>query len=66
MVSCHQDLNRYISLPFFCFIIFVFMLSNGSENNAVATPDIAEETNLIDIVYDFSFKKSWISYFAWL
>jgi hypothetical protein len=34
------------------------MLSNGSENNAVATPDIAEETNLIDIVYDFSFKKS--------
>jgi hypothetical protein len=58
MVSCHQDLNRYISLPFFCFIIFVFMLSNGSENNAVATPDIAEETNLIDIVYDFSFKKS--------
>jgi hypothetical protein len=27
---------------------------------------MAEETNLIDIVYDFSFKKCWISYFAWL
>jgi hypothetical protein len=33
------------------------MLSNGSENNAVANPEIADETNLMDIVYDFSFKK---------
>jgi hypothetical protein len=40
-------------IPAFCFIIFVFTLSKGRERQAVATPEIADETNLIDIVYFF-------------